>query len=147
MPREQVDRLRRRRRPLQRSAEPDVTDLDAPVLGLDAHVGRDAARLAGHPVDDREVQRVAGARLAGEMGAQLAGVGERPVRQVVPQLRVAGGGRVQRVGVALGVERLQAHALAGQHATLRSARGAEAHARGGRSPSAAARSVASTVLP
>src|SRR4051794_5337231 len=56
--REQVDRLGRPGRALQRRAEPDVADLDDAVGGLDAQVAGHAERAAAHPVDDGEEQRV-----------------------------------------------------------------------------------------
>ena len=111
VPREQVDRLGRGRCALQRRAEPDVADLDAAVLGLDAQVGDDADRPA--VLHDREEQRVLRRRLRLEVGAHLLDPVERPVRQVVPEPRVADGGRLQ-VGGPGGVERLEPHAVAAQ---------------------------------
>src|SRR2546423_5535055 len=57
---EQVDRLRRGRRALQRRAEPDVTDLDRTVLGLDSEVGEHPERKLSGQGHDGEEERVLG---------------------------------------------------------------------------------------
>lgn len=76
---EQEDRLGGPGRALQRRTEPDVTDLDAPMGGLDPQVGDDTAGAARGAVDHREKQRVAGARDSREPGPQLARARVRPV--------------------------------------------------------------------
>ena len=125
--RQQEDRLGRLRRALQRTAEPDVTDLDHAVRGLNAQEAHDAG---GRARTRRRRPRRSTDRSpppAPQMPREALVVArERPVGQVLPEPRVGAvalSGGVQRVAVTSGVEPLEHHALAHDRGRVRQARG------------------------
>ena len=100
--RKQEDRLGRGRSSLQFGAEPDVPDLDHPVLGDDRQVGDDPEGSVVSRSGDGEEDVVVARGLLLERFTEALEVGIGSVVEIGPNPRVSGrrvGGRVQRPGV------------------------------------------------